>query len=285
MAKMSHIQDLKFRLMTVDLLRLAKKRFTYRDLSKMVNLQITVLSRYVKGHVLPSTDRAIKIWSTLNPIVGLESELWRRVVFDEEGYFDNTGIIGNSTILQLVAQDALSRFAGVRINKVLTAAVDGIPIATAVAQAMDVDLIIAKKSKEVGVSEFVEESYILKDTGMVVPLYIPKNAIKRRESILIVDDIIRTGETQKALISLVHKCKAEVAGIYALVAIGENIEAKISPPPGCRVEIVLRIRPEQISKRSFENIGKQKRREGQTLSDDFTFDRNSSSSLRLGKPS
>jgi hypothetical protein len=49
-----------------------------------------------------------------------------------------------------------------------------------------------------------------------------------------------------------------------LVAIGENIEAKISPPPGCRIEIVLRIKPEQVSKRSIESIGKQKRRDSET---------------------
>lgn len=249
MARMSHVQDLKFRLMTIDLLRLAKKRFTYRDLSKMVGLQITVLSRYVKGHVLPSTDRAAKIWQILSPVIGLESELWRRVVFDENGYFDNTDIIGNSTILQLAAQDALSRFAGLRINKILTAAVDGIPLATAIAQAMGVDLVIAKKSKEVGVSGFVEESYVLRDTGMIVPLYIPRNSIRRREGVLIVDDVVRTGETQKALINLVHKCRAEVVGIYALVAVGDGVESKINPPPGCRVEVVLRVNPNKIGKR------------------------------------
>ncbi|MBS7613294.1 adenine phosphoribosyltransferase, partial [Candidatus Bathyarchaeota archaeon] len=79
----SHIQDLIFRMMTVDLLRIAKERFTYRELSQMVGLQITVLSRYVKGHVLPSTERAKSIWKTLNPIVGLEKELLETVKFDE----------------------------------------------------------------------------------------------------------------------------------------------------------------------------------------------------------
>ncbi|MCD6444897.1 adenine phosphoribosyltransferase [Candidatus Bathyarchaeota archaeon] len=242
----SHIQDLKFRMMTVDLLRIAKRRFTYRELSQMVGLQITVLSRYVKGHVLPSTDRAKAIWKTLNPIVGLEKELWETIKFNSDGYFDNTNIIGNSSILHLASQDALARFAGRRITKVLTAAVDGIPLATMVAQAINVNLVIAKRSKEVGVKEFVEETYVPKGTGMMVTLYIPKDSIKKNDSVLIVDDVIRTGETQRALINLVHKCKAEVTGIYALVAIGDEFERRLSIPPGCKFETVVRIVPERI---------------------------------------
>jgi len=242
----SHIQDLKFRMMTVDLLRIAKSRFTYRELSQMVGLQITVLSRYVKGHVLPSTDRARAIWKTLNPIVGLEKELWEKIKFNNDGYFDNTNIIGNSSILHLASQDALARFAGRRITKVLTAAVDGIPLATMVAQAINVNLVIAKRSKEVGVKEFVEETYVPKGTGMMVTLYIPKDSIKKNDSVLIVDDVIRTGETQRALIDLVHKCKAEVTGIYALVAIGDEFERRLSIPPGCKFETVVRIVPERI---------------------------------------
>jgi len=243
----SHAHDLKFRLMTIDLLRLAKRRFTYRRLSQLVGLQVTVLSRYVKGHVLPSSDRAVKIWAALSPVVGLEHELWARVKFDEHGYFDNTGIIGSSTLLQMAAQDALGRFAGRRVTKVLTAAVDGIPLGTMVAQAISVDLVIAKAAKEVGVPEFIEENYIPLDTGMMMAFYVPKGAIKRAESVLVVDDVIRTGETQNALINLVQKCRAEPAGIYALVAIGENPESRIQAPPGCKVEAVIKVRPKQPS--------------------------------------
>jgi len=242
----SHVQDLKFRLMTVDLLRLAKKRFTYRKLSQLVGLQITVLSRYVKGHVLPSSDRASKIWDALSAVVGLEHELWSRVKFDELGYFDNTGIIGSSTLLQMAAQDTLAKFAGKRITKVLTAAVDGIPLATMVAQAIGVDLVIAKKNKDVGVQEFIEETYIPTETGLIMALYMPKGAVKRGDGVLIVDDIIRTGETQKALINLVNRCKAEPVGIYALVTIGEDVKNKVNAPQNCKIETVLKITSKQL---------------------------------------
>jgi adenine phosphoribosyltransferase len=242
----SHIQDLIFRMMTVDLLRIAKERFTYRELSQMVGLQITVLSRYVKGHVLPSTERAKSIWKTLNPIVGLEKELLETVKFDEDGYFDNTKIIGDSSLLHLASQDALAKFAGRRVTKVLTAAVDGIPLATMIAQAIGVNLVIAKSTKEIGVKEFIEETYVPSNTGMIVTFYIPKDSIKKTDSVLIVDDVVRTGETQRALINLVQKCKAEVTGIYTLVAIGDEFERRLNLPPRCKFEAVIRIVPERI---------------------------------------
>jgi hypothetical protein len=143
----THLSDLKFRMMIIDLLCTAKKQFTYRQLSSKTGLPVTVLSRYVKGHVLPSSSRARSLWKTLEKLVGLEEELRRRIRFDDFGYIENTSIIYDTALLQQGAQHVFSRFAGRRITKVMTAAVDGIPLATTVATALGVDLVVAKKSK------------------------------------------------------------------------------------------------------------------------------------------
>jgi adenine/guanine phosphoribosyltransferase-like PRPP-binding protein len=241
----THLSDLKFRLMTIDLLRTAKKNYTYRELSGRTGLPVTVLSRYVKGHVLPSSNRAKTVWKTLEKLVGLEEELRRRIKFDEYGYFDNSSIISDPALLQQGAQYVFSRFAGRRITKVLTAAVDGIPLATLVSEALGIDMVIAKKSKEVGIRDYLEESFIPGESAMIMSLYIPRNTIKRGEGVLIVDDIIKSGETQKALINLVDKCRAEVAGVYALIGIGDKWRQTLgnSPYP---VEVVLTIKPGRL---------------------------------------
>ncbi|MEM2987756.1 MAG: helix-turn-helix domain-containing protein, partial [Candidatus Bathyarchaeia archaeon] len=193
----THAEELKLRLMTIELLRTAKykRNITYRELSAKTGLPVTVLSRYAKGHVLPNTARAKQLWKVLSKFVGLENELRNRIRFNEEGYFDNTEIIGDFNILQQAANHALANFAGKRVTKVLTAAVDGVPLATMVASALGVNLIIAKRSKEVGVKAFLEETYALRDSGVTMTLYIPKDAIKKRDSVLIVDDMVKTGET------------------------------------------------------------------------------------------
>jgi purine operon repressor len=239
----THLSDLKYRLMTIDLLRTAKKNYTYRELSGKTDLPVTVLSRYVKGHVLPSSARAKKIWITLEKLVGLEEELRRRIKFDEDGYFDNTSIISDPALLQQGAQYVFLKFAGRRITKVLTAAVDGIPLATIVAEALGVDLAIAKKSKEIGVKDFIEEAFIPGGSDMILSLYIPRGAIKRGDSVLVVDDIIKSGETPTALINLVKKSRAEVAGVYALIAIGDQYKQKVHNTQDYPTEVVLTVKP------------------------------------------
>ncbi len=237
----THAEDLKLRLMTIELLRTAKKQYTYRELSSKTSLPVTVLSRYAKGHVLPNTERARLLWRTLSKMVGLHVELRRRIVFNKDGYFDNTNIIGDFNLLRQAAHHALATFAGKRVTRVLTAAVDGIPLATMVANSLGVNLVIAKRNKEVGVPAFLEETYVLRDSGITMTLYLPKDTVKRRDSILIVDDMIKTGETQAALVNLVHKARAEISGVYALIAVGNEWQRKISLPRGCPVEVVTKL--------------------------------------------
>jgi adenine/guanine phosphoribosyltransferase-like PRPP-binding protein len=227
--------------MTIELLRTAKykKNITYRELSSKTGLPVTVLSRYAKGHVLPNTTRAKQLWRVLNKIVGLETELRSRIKFDDTGYFDNTEIIGDFNILQQAANYALANFAGKRVTKVITAAVDGVPLATMVANSLGVNLIVAKRNKEVGVKAFLEETYILgKDSGVTVTLYIPKDAVKKRDSVLVVDDMIKSGETQEALVTLVRKAKAEISGVFSLIAVGDEWKKRLKFGNNAPVEVV-----------------------------------------------
>jgi len=237
----THAEDLKLRLMTIELLRTAKykRNITYRELASKTGLPVTVLSRYAKGHVLPNTSRAKQLWKVLNKLVGLETELRSRIRFDDTGYFDNTEIVGDYNILQQAANHALANFAGKRVTKILTAAVDGIPLATMVANSLGVNLIIAKRNKEVGVKSFLEETFILgKDSGVTVTLYIPKDIIKRRDSVLIVDDMVKSGETQEALVNLVKKAKAEISGVFSLIAVGEEWKKRLRVGSDSPIEVV-----------------------------------------------
>jgi adenine/guanine phosphoribosyltransferase-like PRPP-binding protein len=174
-------------------------------------------------------------------MVGLHVEMRRRIEFNSDGYFNNTEIIGDFNILRQAAHHALAVFAGRRVTKILTAAVDGIPLATMVANNLGVSLVIAKWNKEVGVSAFLEETYALRDSGVTMTLYIPRDSLKKRDSVLIVDDMIKTGDTQAALINLIHKAKAEVSGVYSLIAVGDEWQKKINLPKDCPVEVVTKL--------------------------------------------
>ncbi len=227
------------------MLNLAKSYYTYRELSQLIGLPETVLSRYVKGHVLPTIERAESMNKILQKVLRLDAELQKRIKFDEYGYFDNTRIIGDTLFLERAVQYAMNKFAGKRITKIVTAAVDGIPLATLLAHRLGVKLVIAKREREVGVREFIEEIYIPSKTAVMMSLYIPRGALKKGDCILIVDDVIDKGEIQKALIKMAERAKAEITGIYAMVAIGDEWKAKLEEAARIPVEVIL-----QVSKKS-----------------------------------
>jgi adenine/guanine phosphoribosyltransferase-like PRPP-binding protein len=134
----------------------------------------------------------------------LEAEIQLRIRFDDSGYFDNTRLISDPLLLERAVQQAVNTFAGTRITKILTPAVDGIALAILLAHRLGVNLVIAKKTREVGVNEFIEEIYTPHKSAMVFSLYVPRDALRRGDCVLIVDTVVDTGDIQMALATIVQ---------------------------------------------------------------------------------
>jgi adenine phosphoribosyltransferase len=101
----------------------------------------------------------------------------------------------------------------------------------------------SESNKEVGVKAFLDETYVMgKDSGVTVTLFIPKDAIKKRDSVLIVDDMIKSGETQEALGHLVKKAKAEISGVFSLVAVGDDWKERLKFGKDAPVEVVTYVK-------------------------------------------
>jgi len=228
---MNMLESMKFRMKSIQVLKMLKRWHTYSELSKKLGLPTTVLNRYIMGRVLPNEERAREFIMFYEKYFKLEDEILKRITFDEFGYFDNSGILYDTQLLNRIATRALDRFENV--NKVMTSETDGIPIACHIAQAFDIDMIFTRKEKEVGRLDYVEETYIPSSMGKLMSLYLPKRSVKKRERVLIVDDVIRSGETQRALLRLAKKMNADIAGLFAVVSIGDKgivaLENEIHP--------------------------------------------------------
>ena len=120
---------------------------------------------------------------------------------------------------------------------VLTAAADGIPVASHIADFYDVDCTYAKKEKETGVRSFVESSSIM-DSGRTVTYYLPEGFISEGEKIFVVDDLMRTGHTQRILCDIARKSGAEPFGVFALFSFGK-VEKELEKEVGCPVEALI----------------------------------------------
>jgi len=235
----NRLSSVRRRIETIELLALAKRFHTYRELSQVTGLPITVLSRYAKGHVMPSSNRTEELRKVLFPMVSLEKLLVESVEFDSDGYLNNSRVVWDPGILRLAAYRAMDLFAGRKITKILTAAVDGVPFATILAGEMEKGLVVAKTSREVAISDFIEESFIPSSSAVVTTLYVPKYSIRREDSVLIVDDVARSGDTQRAMINLTLKAKASVAGILTLIGIGDHWKEKPPWAPDIQIHAIV----------------------------------------------
>ncbi|ESP89271.1 phosphoribosyltransferase family protein [Candidatus Halobonum tyrrellensis] len=215
---MNRAEKAALQLRAVAVLRTLKETRTYDELAALTGLPAGDLNRYVNGHVLPGAERA-------NEVVGgvgretLAAELEARVAFDDEGYVDNSGVVFDQPFLDLVAPVAAESLGFETPDVVLTAATDGITLGAAMASHFDARVAYAKKSKETAVEEFIESRQRLA-SGIELTYYLPAGAVDAGERVLVVDDLIRSGETQELLLDIAAQADAEVVGVFALIAAG-----------------------------------------------------------------
>lgn len=219
--------SVRFRLAAVDYLAAVKEGHKYDELSKKTGLAPAALSRYVNARVLPTEARARKLISQLSEIAELGKLVRSKVRVDGLGMVDDTKLLASTRLLKLAASETASYFADVRVDNVVTMASDGIPFATLLSELLGAPLTIAKKEREKGVKRFWNFEARIADTGLTVSAYAPIDSIQRGANCLIVDDLVRSGETQEALTGLVKTARGKVVGYSFLVAITDRWRERI----------------------------------------------------------
>ncbi|MEF8779067.1 MAG: phosphoribosyltransferase family protein [Haloferacaceae archaeon] len=217
---MDRAEKAALQLQAVAVLRMLKQTRTYEELSEVTGLPAGDLNRYVNGHVLPGVDRAREVVEGIGR-EALADELRERVAVDDEGYVDNSGVVFDQSFLNLVAPVAAETLEFDRPDVVLTAATDGITLGAAMASYFDARVAYAKKSKETAVEEFIESRQRLA-SGIELTYYLPAGSVDAGETVLVVDDLIRSGETQELLLDIARQADAEVTGVFALIAVGDE---------------------------------------------------------------
>jgi adenine phosphoribosyltransferase len=217
---MNRAEKAALQLQAVSVLRMLKETRTYDELAGLTGLPAGDLNRYVNGHVLPSDERAREVVSGVGR-EALADELERRVRTDDEGYVDNSGAVFDQSFLDLVAPIAAESFAFDRPDVVLTAATDGITLAASIASYYGARCAYAKQSKETAVEEFIESRQRLQ-SGIELTYFLPASAIDRGETVLVVDDLIRSGETQELLLDIADRAGADIGGVFTLIAVGTD---------------------------------------------------------------
>lgn len=243
---MSRVADVKTRTSSVELLATLKKSYSYRELSAVLGLSAPILSRYVRGHVLPSAARSEKFIATFR------ERLLRKMVTDEvrvtgDGSYDISAVVSNVGLLRQIAKVVYSEFSLVRVDRVLTMEVDGVPLAAEVAGEFNVSIAIARAERDLGVEEFLEQKAVYSPSS-VKYLYLPRAAMRKGEHVLIVDDMVRSGTTIEALARLAEKAKAKIVGVFAIASVDQAMP-KLKGRLGLTCPIESLVSLEQKSRR------------------------------------
>lgn len=242
---MSRVADVKTRISSVELLATLKKSYSYRELSAILGLSAPILSRYVRGHVLPSASRSEKFIATFREKL-LKKMIMDNVRVTPDGAYDISAVVSNVGLLRQIAKVVYSEFNLVQVDRVVTMEVDGIPLAVEVAGEFNVHLAVVRDERDLGVEDFLEQKAVY-NPSTIKYLYLPKTSMKKGEHVLIVDDMVRSGITIEALVRLAEKSKAKIVGVFSIASVDQSM-SKLKSRLGLTCQIESLVALEQKSR-------------------------------------
>ncbi len=213
---------LDYRFMAVDLLKAYKELMDYRMLEEITGLDTQSLWRYVRRGVKPNSKRAASLFNKLTSRDLVENLVKRELVEVGNGIYGLYRVAYNIPLLKVLSYVAFREFRDCGVNTVATVESDGIPLATRIAEVMNAKLVVAKHRPEIGAKGYHQASYISRDPPAYTILFTPADALSRRDRVLIVDDLLNTGKTSRALLQLVKAAGAKPVGLFSIISIGDS---------------------------------------------------------------
>jgi adenine phosphoribosyltransferase len=157
-------------------------------------------------------------------VAGLERDLPICPV-NENLYIAGFVIFGDPELTVACSRELLAR--APEYDYIITAEAKGIPLAHEMArQAGDAKYILARKGPKLYMRDIFSVTVNSITTAKEQKLYLDgaDAALMKGKRILLVDDVISTGESLKALEALVEKAGGEICGRMAILAEGDAID-------------------------------------------------------------
>lgn len=133
------------------------------------------------------------------------------------GYLYMTDILGEPQIVNKVGRIIAAAYAGKKVDVIMTMATKGIPLAYAVANYLNVPVVIVRRDNKVTEGSTVSINYVSGSSKRIQTMVLSKRSLAEGSHVLIVDDFMKAGGTINGMVSLLEEFKASVAGISVLV--------------------------------------------------------------------
>jgi adenine/guanine phosphoribosyltransferase-like PRPP-binding protein len=212
MAAAGRLREASMVLATVKALRLAKRLYSYRELERATGVPAPMLSRYVTGRSLPSPEKARVILAGLMRLVDPRRALAERIA-ETGGVVDTSAVLAEPLYLEMATLYFAERHRGRGVTRILVPEASGIPLAASLSLELEVGFTVARRGRR-------GRGWLC---GGGEPVFcVPRGSLGRSDRVLIVDDIVETGRTLRALREIVEAAGAGLEAVVALVTVGEE---------------------------------------------------------------
>ena len=151
----------------------------------------------------------------------LEEKVLKEGIAMNENILKVDGFINHQVdpaLMKAIGEDFASHFQDKGITKVVTIESSGIAPALMTAAAMQVPLLILKKSPSKVLNKNMYQTVVTSYTkGTSYELTLAGHLISEHDQVLIIDDVLANGEAATGAIRLIRKAHATVAGIGILI--------------------------------------------------------------------
>ncbi|MFD1021141.1 pur operon repressor [Thalassobacillus hwangdonensis] len=143
------------------------------------------------------------------------------------GYLFMSDLLGEPGTVKDIGRLFASAFTDKEVDVVMTVATKGIPLAYAVANYLNVPVVIARRDPKVTEGSTVSINYVSGSTRKIQTMVLTKRSLTEGANVLIIDDFMKAGGTINGMRNLLTEFNANVAGIGVLAEAEDEEEDRV----------------------------------------------------------
>ncbi|MBU0439369.1 pur operon repressor [Staphylococcus succinus] len=133
------------------------------------------------------------------------------------GYLFLSDLMGNPTLLNRVGKLIATLYMDEELDAIVTIATKGISLANAVANVLNIPVVVIRKDNKVTEGSTVSINYVSGSSRKIETMVLSKRTLPENSNVLVVDDFMRAGGSINGVMNLMNEFKAHVKGVSVLV--------------------------------------------------------------------
>ncbi|GEN44730.1 pur operon repressor [Alkalibacillus haloalkaliphilus] len=142
------------------------------------------------------------------------------------GYVYMSDILGDYNYIRETGKVFGAAFKDVDLDYIVTVATKGIPLAYAVAEVLNVPVVIIRRDPKVTEGSTVSINYVSGSSRKIQTMALAKRSIQEESNVLLIDDFMKAGGTIKGMENLMQEFNATVKGIAVLAEAEDEDEER-----------------------------------------------------------